>query len=253
MPKALIVEDEPEANELLAMLVQLQGYETEAAFTGGEALVKAECGQPDLVFLDLMLPDLNGYDVCRALRASRRTNPIPIVMVTARHADDNRLQGFRVGAIDYIPKPYTPDQIFGAMAGASAWSHSLDQANDEGSIDLTTRDDLASIRDMHHLVSLLLKRTDLPEPAARSIGEALVELALRAADWGAKMGKATVANLRYRIEPGRVVLTLRDLSGWFVEHSPRDPDRLGGIIARAGFDEVAFPPAPDQVVLSRRC
>ncbi len=67
MPKALIVEDEPEANELLAMLVQLRGYQTDSAFTGGEALIKAEQARPDIVFLDLMLPDLNGYDVCRAL------------------------------------------------------------------------------------------------------------------------------------------------------------------------------------------
>jgi CheY-like chemotaxis protein len=252
MPKALIVEDEPEANELLAMLVQLRGYETEAAFTGGEALMKAECGRPDLVFLDLMLPDLNGYDVCRALRASRQTNPIPVVMVTARLADDNRLQGFRVGAIDYIPKPYTPDQIFEAMADASAWSRSLDQAGDEATIELTACGDLASIRDIHRLVSLVLKRTDLAEPAVRSMGEALVELAVRAAEWGRQVGKPIVANLHYRIEPGRIVLTLRDRSGWFAEHSPRDPDRLGGIIARTGFDEVAFPPDFDQVVLTRR-
>src|SRR3954453_5250550 len=107
MPTALIVEDEPEANLLLAMLVQLRGYQTESAFTGGEALEKARRRCPDVVFLDLMLPDINGYDVCRPLRAERTTGAIPVVMVTARLAAENRVQGFRVGATEYIPKPYT--------------------------------------------------------------------------------------------------------------------------------------------------
>src|SRR5689334_22299746 len=109
MPTALIVEDEPEANRLLSLLVQLRGYSTESAFTGGQALELAGSRRPDIVFLDLMLPDINGYDVCRALKARRETHPIPVVMVTARVADENRLQSFRVGAHDYVPKPYTPD------------------------------------------------------------------------------------------------------------------------------------------------
>ena len=67
MPTALIVEDEPEANKLLSMLVQLHGYATESAFTGSEALEKVRNHVPDVVFLDLMLPDLDGYEVCRAL------------------------------------------------------------------------------------------------------------------------------------------------------------------------------------------
>ena len=69
MPTALIVEDEPEANKLLSMLVQLRGYRTDSAFTGGEALEKVDREPPDIVFLDLMLPDINGYEVCQALKA----------------------------------------------------------------------------------------------------------------------------------------------------------------------------------------
>ena len=90
MPTALIVEDEPEANQLLSMLVQLRGYRTESAFTGGEALEKVEHGPPDIVFLDLMLPDINGYEVCRRLKTRKATSLIPVVMVTARVAAENR-------------------------------------------------------------------------------------------------------------------------------------------------------------------
>src|SRR6516225_731065 len=83
MPTALIVEDEPEANRLLSMLVQLRGYRTESAFTGGEALSKVDQRPPDIVFLDLMLPDINGYEVCTCLKTQRATSLIPVVMVTA--------------------------------------------------------------------------------------------------------------------------------------------------------------------------
>ena len=79
MPSALIVEDEPEANHLLAMLVQLRGYRTDSAYTGGEALEKVREQPPDIVFLDLMLPDMNGYEVCRALKTKKATSLIPIV------------------------------------------------------------------------------------------------------------------------------------------------------------------------------
>ena len=115
MPTALIVEDEPQANKLLAMLVQLHGYTTESAFTGQEALDKVRAHVPDVVFLDLMLPDLDGYEVCRALKASGVTSQVPVVIVTARIAAENRIESFDAGADDYVPKPYTPDQIFNAL------------------------------------------------------------------------------------------------------------------------------------------
>src|SRR5258708_28603689 len=98
--------------------------------------------RPDIVFLDLMLPDVNGYDVCRALKGSRPTSAIPVAIVTARLAAENRVQGFRVGATDYIPKPYTPDQIFWAMTKADDWRRRLDDCQDRGVIPLATRRDV---------------------------------------------------------------------------------------------------------------
>ena len=119
MPTALIVEDEPEANKLLAMLLQLRGYQTVSAFRGDEALEKIRDRAPDVVFLDLMLPDMNGYDVCRSLKSSGKDSLIPVVIVTARLTAENRIQSFEVGADDYIPKPYTPDQVFDALEQSS--------------------------------------------------------------------------------------------------------------------------------------
>ena len=250
MPKALIVEDEPEANELLSMLVQLRGYKTDSAFTGGEALEKAGRARPDIVFLDLMLPDINGYDVCRALRASRDTGAIPVVMVTARLAAENRAQGFRVGATEYIPKPYTPDQIFGAMARADAWRKRLAECGLEGVISLDTRADLTHLREISRLRSLLLERTPLSEDAARRLDQILVDLALRAVEWGCRNGIGLVATLHYRREEDGIVITLRDESVWFSADPPRKPEGLGGLIARGRFDEVSYNEFAGQVVMT---
>ena len=250
MPTALIVEDEPEANKLLSMLVQLRGYRTESAFTGGQALEMIGRARPDIVFLDLMLPDINGYDVCRALKGSRPTSAIPVVMVTARLAAENRVQGFRVGATDYVPKPYTPDQIFGAMARADDWRRRLEDHDDRGVIPLDAGGDLAALREISRLRTLLLERTCLSEETTRRLDQVLLDLASRAVDWGSRHGIGLVATLHYHWEDDVIVLTLRDESGWFEADSPRNPDGLGGLIARGQFDEVVYIEEDQQVVLA---
>ena len=120
MPTALIVEDEPEANRLLARIVQLRGYRTRSAFNGVEAITAIEDEAFDVVFLDLMLPDANGYEICRRIKDRPETRSTPVVIVTARLADENRAQSAQVGADGFIPKPYTPGQIFEALASADA-------------------------------------------------------------------------------------------------------------------------------------
>jgi DNA-binding response OmpR family regulator len=251
MPKALIVEDEPEANELLAMLVQLRGYETVSAFNGQEAIELAGLDRPDLVFLDLMLPDLNGYEVCRLLKSSRKTSAIPIVIVTARLADENRIEGFRLGATEYVPKPYTPDQIFGAMAEADTWRSKLERAELHGIIRFDAGSEMTHLREISRLWSLLLDRTSISEDAARTLHRTLVELASRAGAWGLRSGVGRVASLDYRCDSSGLILNLRDESGWFSADSPLGLEGLGGLIDRGHFDEVVYNPRHADVSLTR--
>lgn len=239
MPTALIVEDEPVANQLLSRLVQLRGFEADSAFTGGEAIAKADDRHPDLVFLDLMLPDRTGYEVCRELKGRRATTDIPVVMVTARLAEENRVQGFREGASDYIPKPYTPDQIFAALAKADAWRGRIDDLDPAGSFPLDARDDVAHLRHASDLRSLLLARTGLDEDSARRLGDGLAEVLERGVDWGRSHARDRVATLDFRLDAGRFALTLRDESGWLADDDPR-LDGLADLIARAGFDGVEY-------------
>jgi DNA-binding response OmpR family regulator len=251
MPKALIVEDEPEANELLAMLVQLRGYETSSAFTGNEALERAVLARPDLVFLDLMLPDLNGYEVCQQLRSRRGTSGIPVVMVTARLAAENRVLGFRAGATEYVPKPYTPDQIFEAMAGADAWRRKLDHAGLEGTIALDSRSEIQHLREISALWTLLLERTSLSEDDARALDHSLVAIASRAVEWGTQNGIGLVASLDYDCDSEGITFTLRDESAWFDADSPRRLEGLGGWIAQGQFDQVVSNGRHAQITLTR--
>jgi DNA-binding response OmpR family regulator len=107
--RVLAVEDEPEMQVILRDNLAYEGYEVLSAATGEEGLLLAMAAQPDLVLLDLMLPRMSGYEVCRRLRAERFT--MPIIMLTARNAEFDRVAGLELGADDYIGKPFGVDEL----------------------------------------------------------------------------------------------------------------------------------------------
>src|SRR5690242_19243609 len=106
-PRILIIEDERGLTDVLAYNLQREGYETLMAHDGQEGLRKAQTLLPDLVILDLMLPVMNGLEVCRELRAGERTRTIPIVMLTAKAEETDQVVGFSLGADDYVTKPFS--------------------------------------------------------------------------------------------------------------------------------------------------
>ena len=106
--KILIVDDEEDLAATVAYALEQEGWQTQTAFDGRTALeLAARPPVPDLVLLDLMLPDLSGTEVCRELRAQGHTQRIPIVMLTARNEEIDRVVGFEVGADDYVGKPFS--------------------------------------------------------------------------------------------------------------------------------------------------
>ncbi|RLC75237.1 MAG: hypothetical protein DRJ03_30120 [Chloroflexi bacterium] len=109
--KILVVDDELESVKLVGLMLQRQGYEIAAAQTGAQALEKALSENPDLVILDIMMPDMDGYEVCRRLRASPDTADLPIIMFTAKTQVDEKVAGFQAGADDYLTKPIHPDEL----------------------------------------------------------------------------------------------------------------------------------------------
>jgi len=111
MSKILVVDDEPFIVEMIEENLSSEGYEVVKAYTGEEALTAVEREEPDLVVLDLMLPGMDGYEVCRQLQRDARFNHIPIIMLTAKSAIADRVSGYDKGADDYITKPFDPDEL----------------------------------------------------------------------------------------------------------------------------------------------
>jgi two-component system phosphate regulon response regulator PhoB len=110
-PKILVVDDEPEAIELLEFSLTQAGFNTLRATDGAEAIRKARSALPSLIILDLMLPEIDGLEVCKMLRRDPATKSIPIIMVTAKAAEIDRVLGLELGADDYVTKPFSPREL----------------------------------------------------------------------------------------------------------------------------------------------
>ena len=109
--KILIVEDEPAIRELLALNLRHAGYEPVQAADAAAARRAIDAGLPDLVLLDWMLPDMPGIEVAKRLRADARTRELPLIMLTARSSESDKLGGFDAGADDYVTKPFSPREL----------------------------------------------------------------------------------------------------------------------------------------------
>jgi len=113
-PVVLVVEDDAEMNELQRELLDVHGFDSMAAYTGVEALEVCGRNRTDAVLLDLMLPEMDGYETCRRLRC-QVAGRLPIVMVTALDGEDCRKRGIEAGADAYFTKPFDPDQVVSTL------------------------------------------------------------------------------------------------------------------------------------------
>lgn len=109
--KILVVDDEPEAVELVEFNLKGAGYEVTTASDGAEALNKARRIQPNLVILDVMMPEIDGMEVCKLMRRDPATTGIPIIMLTAKASEVDRVLGLELGADDYVVKPFSPREL----------------------------------------------------------------------------------------------------------------------------------------------
>ena len=127
----LVVEDDPTVREVVTRYLELAGLDVAAVGDGESALTEADARWPDLVVLDLMLPSLDGFEVCRRLRSRA---PVPVIMLTARGDEDDRVMGLELGADDYVAKPFSPRELTARVkavlrraSGSDALTHAPDQ------------------------------------------------------------------------------------------------------------------------------
>jgi len=245
MPTALIVEDEPEANKLLGMLIKLRGYRSASAFNGREALEHLGKTTPDVLFLDLMLPDVDGFSVCRAAKSTRETCLVPVVVVSARIAEHNRLDSFHAGADDFVSKPYMPDAIFEALRRAEGLREQVWRDRIEGSarFDASTVDETA--RKLARLRSLVLGRTPLSDADAGRVNGVIERAEAAIESWSIAHPDAPATTLDFELTPDRLVLSCRGID-WF--EAPGE-----SLAAKIGcFDEASIDRSEGRLTLVKR-
>jgi DNA-binding response OmpR family regulator len=115
MKRILLIDDELELVDLVRLRLEAGGYEVVTAHDGQEGLLKARSAEPDLIILDLMLPKLNGYEVCRLLKFDQKFQAIPILMFTARAQEQDERLGLECGAEAYLCKPFKSEELLGKI------------------------------------------------------------------------------------------------------------------------------------------
>jgi two-component system OmpR family response regulator len=268
----LIVEDDQDQNEMLAQLVLRRGFQVVQTYNGKDGVDRARSHPPDLLLLDLMLPDVDGFEVCESLRSSRDTNLIPIVMATALSEPRHRMRGYRVGANAYIVKPYTREQIYDAIDSALAWKEEMISGRVQGEFTFELASETEYLIEVNNLLSQLLLLTRLDEKAASQLCRALLEMGQNAIEWGNRNQVEKLVKITYRLHPDHVSLTIRDQGAGFdasnLPHAASDGDpithlnirevlglREGGfglLISRGLVDELRHNQTGNEVTLIKR-
>ena len=214
--RVLVVEDDPTISEVVVRYLEREGLDVEAVGDGRDALDAAAAHWPDLVVLDLMLPGIDGLEVCRRLRAR---GPVPVIMLTARGDEEDRVLGLELGADDYVVKPFSPRELTARVravlrrAGASGVPDGLGVAVIETGalrIDIPARQ--VTMADV--LVPLTAREFDLLVHLARSPRRAFTREELLERVWGYSFGDTATVTVHVR--------RLREK----VEANPSEPQHL---------------------------
>ncbi len=215
MPTALIVEDDPDQAEMAARLLRYRQFDSRIAATGEAGLSLARSTAPDVILLDLMLPDTTGFDVCRELRADRRTRLTPIVMLTALSDDLHRRRGFRVGANAYVAKPYGAMELFQAIADARAWRDRMERGQVEGEILVELNSETTFLQEVNDFLLNLNLASPLSSEQVLALRQALLEMGQNAIEWGNRQQPEMLVEIAYRIFTDRIEIVIRDQGNGF--------------------------------------
>jgi DNA-binding response OmpR family regulator len=237
MPRTvLVVDDERDTNDILASLVQARGFEPIQVYSGAQAIAAVSERRPDLILLDLMLPDVNGFELCDRLKRDRETNLIPIVMVTALQDAHHRAAGVRVGANGYLIKPFAPEQLYTMMDEALAWHEEHKQRGTTGEINFDVRSELTYLSQASDMLADLFAHTHLTDRHIKDLKQAVMEMGGNAIEWGHKKNTDLVLRITYRIDPTSVTLIIKDEGPGFnprnLPHAASDEDPIGHIEIR---------------------
>lgn len=196
-------------NDLLADLLTAYGFQPIQATAGRQALAILAREKPSAILLDLMLPDLSGFEICRQLKTSRETRKIPILILTALDRPIDRRYGFETGADDYLTKPFTPESLVERLRTCV---DRFAQTCRECAHLVLTVELSASVNDLkafNALVTCLYCQTDLPSDEIEALRSGLVSLADAARRWAAAHRGASPVRLTIDLDASRLRLAFR--------------------------------------------
>jgi two-component system OmpR family response regulator len=266
---ALIVEDERDTGELLAEILRRRGFAPTLMLEGKPSVPWTQQHHPDVILLDLMLPDMDGYQICEDLKLDRLTNLIPVIMVTARDQHQDMVHGLQVGANSYLTKPFTVDQLNEAIDRSLAWREEVRLTGTQGEIHFQLQSDTQHLEELNHLLASLFLFTGLSQMQIKQLLMAVRELGTNAMEWGHQKQLERLVTVTYRIDPGKVIIVIRDTGPGFdpnnLPHAARPDDpashvsvretlglREGGfgiLLARGLVDEMEYNESGNEVRL----
>jgi len=226
--EVLVVEDEPDIRRLVVLHLERDGFRCRTAATGTDALREVKTAVPDLVVLDLMLPELDGLEVCRRLRRDPGTASVPIIMLTAKSDEVDRVVGLEVGADDYVAKPFSPKELVARVRAVLRRAHP-DQATPVMSVGPITLDAVRHTVSLSgHALVLTPKEFDLLQALLESAGRVLSREYLLNRVWGyaradvieSRTVDVHVRRLRAKLgDSGRLIATVKSV-GYRLEMDP---------------------------------
>jgi DNA-binding response OmpR family regulator len=248
----LVVEDDLEINELLGEYLSLENIRYLQATTGQGGIHQAMTQHPDAIVLDLMLPDIDGFEVARTLTSRRATYDIPIIILSCMCQECDREKGFGAGALFYMNKPFLPDDLLATLRQALDWKASLSSRVPAGTIALGTGELVACAKTLNQMTADLYARTDLSDAVVGQIREAVDTLGGWARQWNKEHSEQSTLKLDYRISPGgsgpggasvEWELT-EDVPGLLADAFFKPAAAGGGLKAWAGGSLMSKPVAP---------
>ncbi|MEE2643302.1 MAG: response regulator transcription factor [Myxococcota bacterium] len=227
--RVLVIEDEPDLAQTLCYNLKKAGYEAVSESRGGGGLARVATFDPDLIILDLMLPDASGFEVCRALKSNPETARAPVVMLTARGEEVDRVLGFEVGAEDYVLKPFSVRELLLRIAVILKRQDVHEESGEKpitfGPLQLNKRSHQVWVDDVE--ISLTILEFKLLSTFLERRGETQSRERLLSDVWGYEGSVSTrtvdthIKRLREKIGPsGRYIQTIRGVGYRF----QREPD-----------------------------
>ena len=226
----LIVDDDKDLCRMLEKYLVVKGYDVDMAFDGESALHMAPLKHYDLIILDIMMPGIDGYEVCQRLKIQREYNPIPILMLSAKDTEQDRIRGFKTGADAYVSKPFETPELGRAVADTIEKGRRAREVHGvKYSISFEFESRFKYIEQVNDLIAQLFMRTNMAPDEIWELKLAMHELGINAIEHGNKKDPTKQVKIICTIYDGRLEFVVQDEGQGFDLEKIPDPTDAEGV------------------------